>query len=173
MSGTKRRLTAEELVEYVEIQLAQGQRDAAIREVAKAMRAPSGSSSATDEASALKKRARALAWEWLRRAGDDTSERVQGMKDAHYELLELVGLWEATDADQPRPTTREENLAVAHRLQESLRIPAGFRVVVAATDRSGRWVGVSANVDDADTQAILRAALCGAERIYHDRPPTG
>jgi hypothetical protein len=48
-----------------------------------------------------RKACRQLAWDWLRRAGDDgENTRIQGMKDAHFELIELVGLSNPTAAEE-------------------------------------------------------------------------
>jgi ATP-dependent phosphoenolpyruvate carboxykinase len=42
--------------------------------------------------------------------------------------------------------------------------PEGAQVVVVVTDFCGNWVGVSSNVDPHRTEALLQAALDGADR---------
>lgn len=65
------------------------------------------------------------------------------------------------------PASREGSVTVAAELGAQLRVPPGFRVVVAATDETGAYVGVWRNTSERDTEAILNAALHGAERVDH------
>lgn len=63
--------------------------------------------------------------------------------------------------------TREELVAMAQRAVVAARVPAGYRIVVALTDESGEWSGVASNTNPPDTEALLRSALFGAEKVEY------
>ena len=68
--------------------------------------------------------------------------------------------------------TRERLIALAEdivrmastKIFRSKRVPYGVRLVVVVTDANGEWVGVSSNTNPVDVEAILGAALRGADR---------
>jgi hypothetical protein len=56
-------------------------------------------------------------------------------------------------------------LAEAARQSVAWQLPDGAQLVVVVTDEAGEWCGVSSNVGNERTAAILASALAGAGRI--------
>ena len=65
---------------------------------------------------------------------------------------------------------RDELVAIATKIRNSAKLPAGYNAVIVVTDENGAWCGVSSTSDPDYTKKLLNSALLGADCETHAEP---